>query len=173
MDESDELLIESVLSIVNAARRRPDNREDIPRELEASVYRLYWLSISDLGAGAGRVQCECPMCGDRMMVPAFVKRFMAGEPRVVQVKASGAQDVFEDFGYLSLLEGSRLHKAYSQLVLAAKDEIDQADPCSRYVEIEARVCSLMDLGGPFDKGLGKRIYAARLKPGELDEIKLV
>ena len=96
---------------------------------------------------------------------------MAGEPRIVQVRAR--QDVFEDFGYLSLLDGSRLHKAYSKLVLAAKDEIDQADHCSRYVEIEARVCSLMDFGGPVDNGIENRIYAARLRPGELDEIKLV
>ena len=96
---------------------------------------------------------------------------MAGEPRIVQVRAR--QDVFEDFGYLSLLDGSRLHKAYSQLVLAAKDEIDRADPCSRYVEIEARVCSLLELGGPVDQGIENRIYAARLWPGELDEIKRV
>jgi len=171
MDESDELLIESVLSIVNVARRKMAKREHIPPELEDSVYRLYWLSISDLGVGPRRVQCECPMCGERMMVPAFVKRFIAGEPRVDQVKAR--QEVFENFGYLSLLDGSRLHKAYSRLVLAAKDEIDQADPCSRYVEIEARVCSLMDLGGPVDKGIGNRVYAARLRPGEIDEIKLV
>jgi hypothetical protein len=170
MDESDELLIESVLAIVNAVRRKMAKREDL-REVEDSVYRLYWLSISDLGAGADRVQCECPMCGERMMVPAFVKRFMAGEPRVVQVMAR--QDVFEDFGYLSLLDGSRLHRAYSRLVLAAKDEIDQADPCSRYVEIEARVCSLMELGGRVDNGIEDRIYAARLRPGEIDEIKLV
>ena len=86
MDESDELLIESVLAIVNAVRRKMAKREDIPREVEDSVYRLYWLSISDLGAGADRVQCECPMCGDRMMVPAFVKRFIAGEPRKRAVK---------------------------------------------------------------------------------------
>ena len=78
MDESDELLVESGFSIVNAARRRMAKREDIPREPVDRVLRLYWLSISDLGEGAGRVQCECPMCGDRMMVPAFVKRFMAG-----------------------------------------------------------------------------------------------
>src|SRR5262249_44416472 len=122
MDESDELLIETVLWIVNAARGRTAKREDFPREPEDSLYRLYWLSISDIGAGARRVQCECPMCGYRMMVPAFVKRFMAGEPRVVQVKAR--QDALEDFGYLSLLDGSRFHKAYSRLVLAAKDEID-------------------------------------------------
>jgi hypothetical protein len=173
MDESDEQLIESILAIVDGSVRRAAELSDLRQEPEGSFYRLYWLAISDLGASQGCVECECPMTGDRSMVPAFVRRFAAAEPGVVHVKTDAEEEEFESFGYLSFSDEGRLHKLYRKLVLAAEDELAQTEAVFQYVEIEAWVCALTDFGAPADKSIGKRVYGVQLRPGNRHEIKPV
>ena len=170
MEKSDEDLIESILAIVDRAQGRATEPHYLAGEPAGCFYRLYWLTVSDVGVRPGCVEGACPRSGELMEIPTFVESFVSSQPGLIHMKVGGEEDIFENLGYLSFSDEAPLAEAYSQLVLAAQSELAHSDPVFQYIEIEARVCGLSDFGGPADKGLGRRVYGAQLRPGESHEI---
>jgi len=179
MDESDEQLIEAILTIVDQAGRRAAGRRQAAGGLAEHAsrphYRLYWLAISDLGADTGFVRCEFPPSTDRFSVPTFVKRLVTAEPGASDLRTGRDEDVYESFGNLFFPDEMRLHNAYRKLVAEAEDDLLESDAIFQYVEIEAWLCDPPEPGGAADRGMAERMYGVQLWAGsaQTETLKLV